>query len=73
MRYPDEIEVWKNKGIDEVNPNKALINDNIYVVDNSFKDTKMWYLREKYYPAADVEIIDEVDGFYILKYKKQED
>ena len=68
MRYPDELQVWNNKGIDVVNPNESLIKDNIYVVDVYNINTRLEYLREKYYEDIGVQLIENVDGFDIIKY-----
>lgn len=67
--YNNDI-CWKNKGIDILNPNKSLVNENILVIDNVYSDTKLEYLRKYYYPNARKEKYISVDGFDLWKYYK---
>ena len=65
MGHPENQKCWEDKGINGLNPYKSFINDNVYIVDNYFIQTKLQYLREHYYPNANVELVDVIDGFYI--------
>ena len=66
--YPSNLDAWEANGIDPYNPYSSIINDNIYLVDNGDINIKLNYLRTYYYPNAQVELIDEVDGFKIWKF-----
>jgi hypothetical protein len=65
MGHPENQKCWEDNGINGLNPYKSFINDNVYIVDNYFIQTKLQYLREHYYPNANVELVDVIDGFYI--------
>ncbi len=69
--YPDNELLWEKQGIDSANPYKSLVNDNVYVVDNNFYETKLDYLREHYYPNARRELVDVIDGYKIWKFYKE--
>lgn len=67
-RYPDNSEMWEKQGVDSENPYACITNDNIYVVDNYYKDAKLWYIQEQYYSGASAEVVEVIDGFTIWKY-----
>lgn len=69
--YPDNAALWEEQGIDSINPYKSFVNDNIYVVDNNYYETKLDYLREHYYPDARRELVNVIDGCYIWKFYKE--
>lgn len=68
MGYPDNEKCWEDNGINGLNPYKSFINENVYVIDNYFIKYKLAYLRKNYYPNAAVELVDEIDGFYIWRF-----
>jgi len=70
--YPEKQECLEDNGIDEQNPYKSLINDNIYVVDNHYIEVKFLYLREHYYPNVKIELVDVIDGANIWKFYLEE-
>lgn len=65
MRGPDERYILEQNGIDKDNPYSGLTHDNVYIVDNYFIDDLLAYVRKYYAPDAELELIDEVDGFKI--------
>ena len=70
MGYPDNGEVWEKNGIDSRNPYISITNNNIYVVDNLYRDIKLWYVQEHYDEKVQVLPVDHVDGFSVWKYVK---
>lgn len=68
MQYPAETYVYELNGIDPINPYKSLINENIYVIDNDYYGLKLMYLREHYYPDAEIALVGEASGCKIWKY-----
>jgi len=68
MGYPENQECWEANGINGFNPYKSLINDNVYVVDNFYIKVKLLYLREHYYPNANVKLVEVIDGYSIWKF-----
>lgn len=68
MQYPAENYVYEMNGVDPVDPYKSLVNDNIYVVDNYFYLVKLAYIREHYYPDAQIELVGEKSGCMIWNY-----
>lgn len=68
MQYPGENYVYEHNGIDPVDPYKSLVNDNIYFVDNSYYGLKLAYIREHYYPDAQIALVGEASGCKIWKY-----
>lgn len=69
MQHPAELALWRSRGIDPMSPYRSLVNDNIYVVDNRYADTKLAYLRKYYYPDAVRELVDTVSGMRIWKFR----
>ncbi len=67
MQYPGENYVYEHNGIDPVDPYKSLINDNIYLVDNSYYGLKLAYIREHYYPDAQIAVVGEASSCKIWK------
>ena len=70
MGYPDNGEVWGRNGIDSRNPYISITNNNIYVVDNLYRDIKLWYVQEHYDEKVQVLPVYHVDGFSVWKYVK---
>lgn len=70
MGYPDNGEVWGRNGIDSRNPYTSITNNNIYVVDNLYRDIKLWYVQEHYDEKVQVLPVYHVDGFSVWKYVK---
>ncbi len=66
--FPGNTETWEAHGIDARDPYKSIVDDGIYVVDNVNDETKLEYLRERYYPNARKELVDTIDGMKIWKY-----
>lgn len=69
--FPDCDQILKN--YDAEQPLKALINENVYLVDSDWKtlDQKIQYLQEHYYPEAKAELYEELDGYQIWKFSKE--
>ena len=65
MNFPDVNNCLKNMGIS--NPIKDLVNDNVYLVDIVNYEKIETYLREHYYPNAELKWIDNVEGYDIWK------
>ena len=53
------------------NPMLSLLEDNVYLVDNSTLMIKLNYIREHYYPNAKAELYKEVAGYQIWKLYKE--
>ena len=68
MQYPAETYAYELNGIDPVDPYKSLVNDNIFVIDNEYYGLKLAYLREHYYPDAQIALVGEASGCKIWKY-----
>lgn len=67
--FPDIKNYVDEKGMS--NGLKALVNDNVYLVDNCYVDMKVDYLKEHYYPNARAELYKEIDGYQIWKLYKE--
>ncbi|MCR5805103.1 MAG: hypothetical protein K6G47_12675 [Clostridia bacterium] len=65
MRGPDEKYILEQNGIDPDNPYSGLIHENVYIVNNYFIDEVFEYVKKYYAPDAEIELVDEVDGFKI--------
>ena len=68
MQYPGETSLYEQYGIDSIDPYKSLINDNVYVVDNNYYGLKLYYIREHYYPDAQIMLVGEKSGCRIWKF-----
>ena len=68
MNSPGEISVLRSNGIDPDNPYSSLINGNVYLVDNYLYELKLAYLRKYWYPDAQIELVDEIDGYKIWRF-----
>jgi hypothetical protein len=66
--YPSQIDALSCNGINPDNPYESIINENVYVVDNGDINIKLEYLHKYYYPDAQVELVDTVDGFKIWNF-----
>lgn len=64
--FPDTNNILKKNGYS--NPLKALVEENVYLIDNKGIDLKVEFLREHYYPEARAELYKEVDGYQIWKF-----
>lgn len=67
--FPDEIKILKENNVE--NPLRALVNDNVYLVDNQYLEIKLTYLKEHYYPNVRAELYKEIDGYQIWKIYKE--
>ena len=68
MQYPGENYVYEHNGIDPVNPFSSFVDDNIYVIDSLYYNEKLDYIRNHYYPDAQMELVGNVDGCLVWKY-----
>ena len=67
MRFPEQNELFEYNKISIDTPYKSLVNSNIYLVDNYFSDSKLEFIREHYYPDAQLEQVGTVNSFCIWK------
>ena len=67
MHNPGEKSVLISINADPDNPFKSLVNENIYIVDNWGYEYKILYIRRYYYPDAEIQLIDEIDGYKIWR------
>ena len=67
MQFPGQNALLEHNGISKDTPYKDLVKDNIYLIDNYFYDNKLEFIREHYYKDAQMELVDEVNGFKIWK------
>ena len=65
MRHPGEIYALESNGCDPYNPFRSLTNDNILLVDNWGYEYKLAYIRRYYCPEAEMELVNEIDGYMI--------
>ena len=65
MRGPDERYILEQNGIDPDNPYSGLTHENVYIVNNYFIEDVLAYVKKYYAPDAEIELVDEVDGFKI--------
>lgn len=64
--FPEVVNKFESERLS--NPLKALVKEQVYVVDNYNVDLKLNYLKEHYFPNARVELIKEIDGYQIWKF-----
>ncbi|WP_050642639.1 MULTISPECIES: hypothetical protein [Clostridia] len=69
VNFPDTLRKLDENDIK--NPLKALIEDNVYLVDNLYQDRIYEYLKEHYYPDARRNLYKTADGFQIWKFYKE--
>ena len=68
MRHPGEIHALESHGCDPYNPFKNLTKENILLVDNWGYDYKLEYFRRYYCPEAEMELVEEIDGYSIGRF-----
>lgn len=51
------------------NTTKALLNKNVYLIDNSTQEVVLTYLKNHYNPNLELKFIDTIDGYSIWKIK----
>lgn len=57
--------ILEERGIES--PIQSLVQEHVYLVDNSLLQIKLDYLRQHYYPNAWAELYKEIDGYQIWK------
>lgn len=65
MHHPGEVYALSANGCDPYNPFKNLTDKKVYFVDNLQAAYKLAYVKQNYYPDADIELVKEVDGYLI--------
>lgn len=67
--FPDVNNNLEEHGVE--NPMLSLLEDNVYLIDNSTLMIKLNYIREHFYPNAKAELCKEVAGYQIWKFYKE--
>ena len=67
MHQPGERYALIANGCDPDSPYKSLVNEDVFLVDTRYAYVKLAYVQKYYYPEAQMEQVDEVDGFKIWK------
>lgn len=65
--FPGCYHVWEENGLNPYNPYESVANDNIYIVDNRFSNTKIDYYRQYYDANAELDLVKQCDGYHIWR------
>lgn len=67
--FPGCYYVWGENGLNPYNPYENITNDNILIVDNYYYYTKVNYYKQYYDENAELNLVQECDGYSIWKIK----
>lgn len=65
--FPGCYYVWEENGLNPYNPYGTIANDNIFIVDNRYQFTKINYYKQYYDVNAELEFVQECDGYNIWR------
>ena len=65
MHHPGEVYALGENNIDQYNPFKGFTAKNVRFVDNLGAKDKLAYIRRYYCPEAELELVANIDGYYI--------
>lgn len=65
--FPGCYYVWEENGLNPYNPYETIRNDDILIVDNNYQLTKINYYKQYYDVNAELELVQECDGYSIWR------